>query len=521
MGACCGRKKGDEEVETSKDKIDAEEGLKEIEGNSFIRRVILGYYSIFHKLRWIIFAACLVGTVLSGFFAARLDLPTDSEVRLVGEDVEYEQAFEWRNELLSTALTKSSGSPTIVVWGAEPADTGDYLDPKSGSKLVLDDTFDPSSKDSQTFLLDTCENLFDQEFTKVISSDFVCPLTAFDQWLKLNSNGTDNMNYVQNCDGANGIPVSEENFNKCISAWSVETGSNSVLQRNEIVKAILFPFQVRVSFDSPFNELNDEWNMIEDWMVNQRLAASDEVNKMFSASFDFWWYDTNGSMLRSAFQSAGIALAFSGLVVLLSSRSFILTLFALITIAYVLASTTAMLVASGWTLGFLESICFAILIGISCDFVLHFCHAYAHLPGEVSRHDRTKYALVRMGPSILAAAFTTICSAAIMLFTVVSFFQQFATILFYTIIQATVGSFIVFTSFADCIGPSNPTYLFDSMFGKCCGEKQTESTTTKSNQEEFSSERAAVMKIKTGDDLSTDFAEDIPVDDESEIEWTA
>merc|ERR1712232_684368 len=455
-----------------------EEELKEIEGNSFIRRVILGYYFIFHKLRWIIFVACLAGTVLCGFLAARLDLPTDSEVRLVGEDVEYEQAFVWRNELLSSTLAKSSGAPTIVVWGAEPADTGNYLDPTSGSKLVLDDTFDPSSKDSQTFLLDICENIFDQEFAEVRSSDFVCPLTAFDRWLKLNSNGTENEIYVQNCDGANSIPVTEEYFNKCISAWSDETESNSILHRNGVVEVILFFFQGRVRFDSPFNELNDEWNMIEDWMDDQRVAASDEVNKMFATSIDFWWFDTNGSMLRSAYQSAGIALGFSGFIVLVSSQSLILTLFALITIAYVLASTTAMLVASGWTLGFLESICFAILIGISCDFVLHFCHAYAHYDGGVGRYvdrsTRTKYAIIRMGPSILAAAFTTIGAATIMLFTVVSFFQQFATILFYTIIQATLGSFIVFTALVDCFGPTHPTYWIDTYRRSRSNNKNTD-----------------------------------------------
>ena len=120
-----------------------------------------------------------------------------------------------------------------------------------------------------------------------------------------------------------------------------------------------------------------------------------------------------------------------------------------------------MLVAFGWTLGFLESICFAILIGISCDFVLHFGHAYAYLPGEVSRSDRTKYALIRMGPSILAAGFTTICAAIVMLFTVISFFRQFAQILFFTILQATIGSFILFLTLTDCIGPKDPTYLWD------------------------------------------------------------
>lgn len=60
-------------------------------------------------------------------------------------------------------------------------------------------------------------------------------------------------------------------------------------------------------------------------------------------------------------------------VILFSSRSFILTLFATVTVGYVLTSVTALLVAAGWTLGFLESILFAILIGISCDFVIHFC----------------------------------------------------------------------------------------------------------------------------------------------------
>ena len=123
-------------------------------------------------------------------------------------------------------------------------------------------------------------------------------------------------------------------------------------------------------------------------------------------------------MLTTAYGAAAIALGAAAAVLLISSRSFTLTLYAMITIVYVLTSVTATLVAFGWTLGFLESICFAILIGVSVDFVIHFCHSYAHKPGEVSRSDRTKFALIHMGPSILAAAFTTISAATIMLFTV-------------------------------------------------------------------------------------------------------
>ena len=180
-------------------------------------------------------------------------------------------------------------------------------------------------------------------------------------------------------------------------------------------------------------------------------------------------------MLGTAYSSAGIALCAAAIVVLFASRSIMLTLFSVITIAYVLtwviaaremhslhlmdtlthkfsfcppilSSVTATLVSLGWTLGFLESICFAILIGISVDFVIHFGHSYSSIQGDVSRGERTKYALVHMGPSVLAAAFTMICSAVIMLFTVITFFQKFALILFFTVIQSVVGSFIVFLS---------------------------------------------------------------------------
>ena len=119
----------------------------------------------------------------------------------------------------------------------------------------------------------------------------------------------------------------------------------------------------------------------------------------------------------------------------------------------------------------LESVCFAILIGISCDFVIHFSHAYIHFKGFLSRYDRTKYAIIHMGPSILAAAFTTFSAAAAMLFCKVTFFQKFATILIFTILHATIGSFVVFLVLNVTIGPSDPTKFVDSILKRCKGDK--------------------------------------------------
>jgi hypothetical protein len=249
---------------------------------------------------------------------------------------------------------------------------------------------------------------------------YVCPFNKFEAWLveQATSENPDAI-YVDNCAGATAIPIPEENFNACIVAWTEKVGETKILSRNGEVQIIFFPFASRVRWNSPYDDLDDEWNMIEDWVNAQANTAPAGVANFYFSSSDFWWYDTNTQMLSTAYASAAIALGAAAAVILLSSRSFVLTFFAIVTIVYVLTSVTATLVGLGWTLGFLESICFAILIGVSVDFVIHFCHAYSSMKGEYNRGERTKHALVTMGPSILAAAFTTIAAATIMLFTIV------------------------------------------------------------------------------------------------------
>lgn len=68
-----------------------------------------------------------------------------------------------------------------------------------------------------------------------------------------------------------------------------------------------------------------------------------------------------------------------------------------------------------------------------------------------------------MGPSILAAAFTTVCAAVVMLFCQVTFFTKFAVILLITISMATIASFVVFVVLMETLGPSRPAYLLDQL----------------------------------------------------------
>jgi len=491
MLRCCAKKKSaksDDDVE-EEENDDDEENVNDAEetpkSESLIRRFLTRTYYGIHYVRWPMFVICVAALILSSIFAASLELPQTSDVRLLTPSkFQQEQNYEWRANILYDALNRASGSRAYVTFGLTPADTGDHNNPEQFTQLVLDESFDPSSQEAQSYLLEFCPKLFEQDFANIFDKDYVCSMTKFDSWLRglyNNSLSLEDETFVEMCGEATGVPVAQEKFHSCMVYWNGEEGDTSISQRNGKVQIMSIPFQSRVSWNSAFQELDDEWHTTEAWMKSEMQNAPEGSNKAFFSSEDYWWYDTNNMMLNTAYSAAAIALATAGIVILFSSRSFTLTFFAMFTIGYVLTSVTATMSALGWTLGFLESICFAILIGISCDFVIHFSHAYAHLPGEVSRGERTKHALIMMGPSILAAAFTTVSSAVIMLFTVISFFQKFAIILLFTVLQSTLGSFVVFLTLADCIGPSEPTYLVDKIVATCASKfkKDSEDETAK------------------------------------------
>ena len=92
--------------------------------NSVIHRVLSLFYSGLHSIRWVLFVVCVVAIILSAVFAAKLDLPTSSDVRLLPSDEQFEQNYQWKKHILWSALDRLGGSRAHVIWGVSPADTG-------------------------------------------------------------------------------------------------------------------------------------------------------------------------------------------------------------------------------------------------------------------------------------------------------------------------------------------------------------------------------------------------------------
>ena len=139
--------------------------------------------------------------------------------------------------------------------------------------------------------------------------------------------------------------------------------------------------------------------------------------------------DFQANLASSAFIAGGIALVLAFSVLGFATRSLVATCLATLAIFCVLISTLAALILMGWELGILESMCLAILVGISCDFVVHLAHAYmvagpivdadAYLtqPGASGdgasriRRERVRWALATMGISVFSAGCSTMVAA--------------------------------------------------------------------------------------------------------------
>lgn len=158
--------------------------------------------------------------------------------------------------------------------------------------------------------------------------------------------------YSTLCANATGLPLSSDTFNDCIVGYSRGIDSPWLLIRNGTLEIVWFSYQqIGVRWDSAYSELDDAWHRIESFMDDKIEAASMGVQNVYSSSADFWWYDTNGAIQKTAYGGVIIALAAATAVLLVSTRSLEISLFGLVSIAFILFSVIAILVASGWTLG--------------------------------------------------------------------------------------------------------------------------------------------------------------------------
>lgn len=165
--------------------------------------------------------------------------------------------------------------------------------------------------------------------------------------------------------------------------------------------------------------------------------------------------DLQATMVVAALESGAIAVLLAGVCLAAATRSVRMTALALVAIFSTLVLVVGWLVALGWSLGVLESMCMAISVGICVDFICHAAHAYSHAPyTALSRADCTQHALTEMGVSIFSAFATTFTAAVVLLLaTTVVFFTEFGVFLAICMVCSVTVSLVYFPALLALAGP--------------------------------------------------------------------
>ena len=161
-----------------------------------------------------------------------------------------------------------------------------------------------------------------------------------------------------------------------------------------------------------------------------------------------------------------ISILIAAFSIVLFTGNCYLAMFATFIIMSIVACVLGFFVLAGWTLGAIEAISVAILVGLSVDYVLHIGHSYNH-SSSMDRKNRTKAALYSIGSSVLAASITTIGSTMILVFCQIQIFVVFGIIVAVTSFCSIVFSIGTFVALIYTWGPEDES---GNLFAccKCC-----------------------------------------------------
>jgi predicted RND superfamily exporter protein len=98
----------------------------------------------------------------------------------------------------------------------------------------------------------------------------------------------------------------------------------------------------------------------------------------------------------------------------------------------------------GYTIGPIAILTFVVVLGYSVTYSIHIAHAFVDACRKTTEADlRVRFALLRLGPPTIAAAFTTVFSCVVLLAAVSPVFVQFGVVLLLT--TAFGAAFALFT----------------------------------------------------------------------------
>ncbi|XP_052768967.1 protein dispatched homolog 1-like isoform X1 [Mya arenaria] len=453
-----------------------------------IYKKIHEYYRLFFELLlpkfvlrlrfiWILLLGAI--GILSGiavFHHPKLRLPTSFHFQMFRNDHLMEMYDQHLRE--NFWFEKAVGErrplmPITIVWGIEKSDNGDRLNPYDKGFVTFEDSFNPSSPRSQIWLRQFCFKLRESGFYQRVTPFEIpnCYIEHFTLFMRQPCTVEEPV-----CCQRTNFPFPEKIFSHCIEKyiplamkdytffWTKYTPGLKFVGNK--VKALVVQFSSNLTYTYDYKTMETFYVRMNKWVHEQMEGAPEGLDKGWFIS-EFQFYSIQKSLAEGLPVAFGISILVATLVTFFTSLNVLLTLYAMVTITFIMMTTTACLVLLDWELNVLESVIITVSVGLSIDFTLHYGVAYRLAP-DLDRKNRAYCSLVRVGSVICMAALTTFLAGLCMVPSVTLVYQKFGIFLMLVISISWVYSTFFFQSLLNVIGPQSGFGQFHWPSLDCC-----------------------------------------------------
>ncbi|KAH3852064.1 hypothetical protein DPMN_094559 [Dreissena polymorpha] len=417
--------------------------------------------------------------ILSGviiFHHPRLRLPTSFHFQMFRNDHLMEMYDQELRE--SFWFEKAVGErrpllPLTVVWGIENTDTGAKLNPYDKGSVVFDPSFNPSTQRSQIWLRNFCRNIRESGYYKRVTT-FEVP-NCFIEHFVLYMKQPCSMEEPHCCQKAQ-FPYPEHIFNHCIEKYIPDAMKDYVYFWDKYtpglkfvgnkIRALVVQFSSNLSYTYDYQVVDAFYKGMSKF-IHEELGNAPEGMKNGWFVSDFKFYGIQKSLAEGLPVSFGISVLVASVVTFFTSLNVLITLYAMVTITFIMLTTTASIVLMNWELNVLESVILTVAVGLSIDFTLHYGVAYRLAP-DLDRKNRAYCSLIRVSSVIFMAALTTFLAGLFMVPSVTLVYQKFGIFLMLVITISWLYSTLFFQSLLNIIGPQGGFGQFHWPSLDCC-----------------------------------------------------
>ena len=212
------------------------------------------------------------------------------------------------------------------------------------------------------------------------------------------------------------------------------------------------------------------------------------------SSRGYVWMDTQLSLVESSLFGLSVAFILALVVLFIATSSLVVAMISILSIVGIVSVVLGMMVLMGRDLGFMESICVTVIVGLAVDYVVHIGISYTEhfhslhtknataptaLSGGITNgeghiphhHTATTGAMTDLGVSVLGGATSSFGSALFLLMCVIKYLNQFGEFMALVIVTSLLFSSLIYPSMLAAVGDLSWEYTCKNKLRSFCCSK--------------------------------------------------